>query len=231
MQNSTDEQRKNIPWIGIFFILVGFVLLLETLDIINLGRIIGDWWPLVFIVIGLGKLRGSRKGTGVGFLVLGAIFLGAELDIINWQQLFRLWPLALVIIGVYLILRQRKIRLFPTGDNTVDSDYINANAIFGGFDQTFTSQRLRGGEVSAIFGGVEIDLTRSTPVHQDIEFTINAMFGGAEIRVPENWRVVVKGTPILGGIESSARTQESGQEIFTVIFDCSVAFGGIEIRN
>ncbi len=78
-----------------------------------------------------------------------------------------------------------------------------------------------------MFGGAEIDLSRSTPA-PECEIRIVTIFGGTEIRVPSDWQIVVTGTPILGALEDRTKPDASGP---TVRIHASVIFGGVEIRN
>jgi hypothetical protein len=61
-------------------------------------------------------------------------------------------------------------------------------------------------------------------------FDVFAMWGGIEIRVPENWTVVGRVTPILGGFDDKTRPpqQESTQRLVIRGF---VIMGGVEVKN
>ncbi|MCF7803907.1 MAG: cell wall-active antibiotics response protein [Candidatus Marinimicrobia bacterium] len=203
------------------------------MDILSLGHILGDWWPLIFIIVGVIKLqRGERKG-GLGLFLGGLVFLSVTLEVINWSQVVQFWPLILVAIGISLILKRRGIKLSAHTASAKDDEIIRAHALFGGISQRFTVPALKHGEVSAIFGGVEIDLADTSAAAEEVTFDVTVLFGGAEIRVPRNWDVRVKGTPILGGIESNVlpREQLEGEKFPVVTFYCTVGFGGIEIKH
>lgn len=60
---------------------------------------------------------------------------------------------------------------------------------------------------------------------------ITALFGGVEMIVPPDWQVSVSGTPILGAIENKTTRTGSEQEGKKVNCRCTVAFGGVEIKN
>ncbi|MBS1271479.1 MAG: Protein LiaF [Candidatus Marinimicrobia bacterium] len=229
--NAGNSKPRHIPWVGLILILIGLVFLFENLEIINLGRIIVDWWPVILIAAGITKLRGPSKGNGVVLLVLGLLLLSITLDLINWAQLGGFWPLLLIGVGVYLVLKRQGVSLFATQTEVSDADYIHANAVFGGLEQNFTSMGLRGGEISALFGGVEINLSQARLAEHQAAINVSAMFGGVEIRVPDDWNVMVTGAPILGDIESKARSGDPNSDSPTVTFHCTVAFGGVEIKN
>ena len=53
-------------------------------------------------------------------------------------------------------------------------------------------------------GGCEIDL-RQAAINGEAVIDVFAMWGGIEIRVPENWTVIGRVTPIMGGFEDTTR--------------------------
>lgn len=65
---------------------------------------------------------------------------------------------------------------------------------------------------------------------QGCNFTLTALFGGVEVIVPPDWNVSDSGMPIFGGIENktAAGGEQTGGKVH---FSCTVAFGGIEIKN
>lgn len=227
------SDRDSSPfWWGAILIIIGFFLLLWTLGVMDLGPVFATWWPLIPVGIGLLKLRGQDKVGGAIFFLAGLVFLTATLDILNWGNILRLWPLVIVVIGISMILKRRERfapGLFGSREMT-DSD-IRGNAIFGGLDRTVTSKELTGGDIMALFGGVELDLRQAVPSSEGCRLNLTALFGGIEVKVPNDWKVVVTGSPILGGIEDKTAGGSSDEKAPEVIFRCTAAFGAVEIRH
>src|SRR5947209_12079902 len=75
------------------------------------------------------------------------------------------------------------------GANTSDS-LFSASAVLGGLERRINSQDFRGGDVTAIMGGCQIDLRGAsiTPPNQAV-LTVFALFGGIEIRIPDDWTI------------------------------------------
>jgi predicted membrane protein len=98
-----------------------------------------------------------------------------------------------------------------------------------------TTQDFQGGQITAVFGGVEIDLTDANMQADEATLDINAIFGGIEIRLPETWQVAFRGTPIFGGISDKTRirrsTDPSDPRRKVLILSGAVIFGGVEIKN
>ncbi|MFE9425347.1 DUF1707 domain-containing protein [Kitasatospora sp. NPDC006697] len=79
-------------------------------------------------------------------------------------------------------------------------------AVFGGATR---KGRWRVGSViraTAIFGGIEIDLTDAVFESPEVEITVNAFFGGVSVRVPENVTLVGTGFGIFGGFDVREQT-------------------------
>jgi len=226
------EGTSHRAWVGILLVILGFLFLLETFDIMDFRSVFSNWWPLILIVIGLVKLRGRDKTGGAILLVVGLAFLSATLDIVNWHSIFRFWPLILVLVGISLLLKTRGRTFWGTEcAGETSEDFIKASAIFGGINRTVASQNFKGGEVMALFGGVDLDLRHAKSSPQECHLSITALFGGVEVIVPPDWQVSVSGTPILGGIENKT-TVPKGEDVGAKVYcQCTVAFGGVEIKN
>lgn len=230
----TEHNEKFSPgwWIGPLLILIGILFLAQTLDIFSFGRVVANWWPLILIIIGFGKLRGDNKTGGTLLFVLGIVFLSATLGIVNWGNVLRFWPLILIFIGISLLLKGRGASWGFVGKSEPTSeDIIKTSAILGGVSRVVSSANFKGGDIMALFGGVELDLREAKLSPDGCELNLTALFGGVEVTVPPEWRVSVSGSPILGAIENKTRLTGEGQEGAKVACQCTVAFGGVEIRN
>ncbi len=76
---------------------------------------------------------------------------------------------------------------------------LNEVNIFWGGRRRFVTKNFCGGDVVAIFGGYEIDLTEADMQGNQVEIEIVNIFGGGELRVPRNWEVVMDTVGIFGG--------------------------------
>ncbi len=230
--NYQSERISGSALVGILLIIIGGLFLMETLDIMNIGPLFSNWWPLILIAVGILKLKGSDKTGGVIILLVGVAFLSATLGIINWGNIFRLWPLVLVATGLSIIMKARSGTWWGMKSSSATSeDFIKSSVIFGGVDRTVNSENFKGGDVSALFGGMELDFRQAKPSPEGCQLNITAIFGGVEITVPQDWQISVSGTPILGAIENKTTWTGSEKEGKTVHCRCTVVFGGLEIRN
>jgi hypothetical protein len=165
----------------------------------------------------------SRTQTFVGLFV---ILLG--LDMLFDINLFRiLFPLIIIWFG-FTILTGRKNMDFSKVAVT-DEDFLKRVLIFSGINTKITSKAFGGGEVVAIFGGGEIDITEVQAAGSDIKIDLVAIFGSLKIRVPENWVVQSGGVGILGGFNNST-TAKKGRKVAAKIEGVAI-LGGVEIAN
>jgi predicted membrane protein len=79
-----------------------------------------------------------------------------------------------------------------------------------------------------IFGGGEIDLSKARTTEKEIDLEITAIFGGAKLIIPQNWKVNSKGTAIIGGYDN--KTNPGAGDVALNIKGTAI-FGGIEIAN
>jgi hypothetical protein len=82
----------------------------------------------------------------------------------------------------------------------------------------------------ALFGGVELDLTRVTFTQAESEIIAVAVMGGVEITVPEGLTVHVDGAGIFGGFDQRAEGPgEPGAPVLRV--KGAALFGGVEVKR
>ncbi len=224
---------------GVLFILAGTALLLDRLGYLN-AREIFYYWPLALVIFGIGLLvRRGRQAvvSGCVLLVAGSVLLLQRLGLLN-VGLRELWPVVLIAIGVVVLYNSLRSRaLEPVSSPSGNPDVLNDGAFFGGVEKKVDSHNFRGGEAFAIFGGVDVDLSRAR-LARDVQpvLTANAIFGGVEMRVPQDWRVVMEGVAILGGFADSRkfiddRSDDPTDSRPTLVVRGIALFGGVEIKN
>ncbi len=240
--------------IGLLIIAAGVVLLLDRMGV-EMDFRVWDFWPVLLIVPGLGKLIQSKPHRSIfwGLILtgVGTLFLLNNLGHIDfWFD--DLWAVLLIIIGFGIIkggfLCGRRVRAYCisqngkekvqidpeccshgfSGSHSVDGDYINISTVLGGGEYTFTNQKLKGGKASAVMGGCELDLRNAEMEEDSMVLETNAVMGSVELRIPTHWEVVMRGVPILGAVEDKTRSQNPVKKL--IIKGCAV-MGSIELTN
>ena len=217
--------------LGLGVIGFGVLLLLDNLDLVEASRMLRYLVPCVLLGIGATVLAKKSASGWLWILAGGWTLLGA-LDIIDagfWEFFF---PLALVSAGYILVSRSFRAPR-PKPDGLSDRDGIaNAFAFMSGNERKNDSSTFRGGDLFAFMGGVTLDLRRAKALPEGAMIDAFTMWGGIEIRVPENWRVVSEVVPLLGGFEDNTKPPADPSAIEGRLLVRGVAFmGGIEVKN
>lgn len=216
-------------------IVLGVVFLIGNLDIIDVdvGDFIADWWPAILIALGVSGLARSRAASmGQIFLIaVGVVLLLMTLDVVESGLL---WPVIIIGIGVWILLGGRSVRRRQTaevsGVEEKDGNSIDVSALFGTSDQRVTSRSLRGGKVSATFGSVVLDLGGAKPARDPV-LDVDVFMGSVELRVPDEWVVIVNGAPTFGNVEQSRPQPPETDGAPTLVVNASIAFGSLEITR
>ena len=209
--------------VGLLLIIVGTIFLLDNLGFdIELPYYLFSW-PAVFVAIGIINLLSGNGRAALIFFVIATFFYLHYFDILRLRDV---WPIIIIIIGLSFILKRRS-KL--SGPRESSEDTFDETAIFGGTEKKFVSDKFKGGKITCIFGGSEIDL-RDVKAQEGAFIEIFCMFGGVDIRVPENWKINSDNVAIFGGFGDERKTTESTQDV-TVHIKGFVLFGGGEIKN
>ena len=228
---------------GFFVILAGLLLLAFNFDILPYGwKHVLFSWQMLLIVIGAISIFGSdSRIPGIILIFIGGFFLIPEIFVmhISFYRLF--WPMVLIVIGV-LILSKRGMngrwrhrldnRFGQTDTPLSEEGFINETNIFSGSKHRVTNQVFRGGNISNIFGGTDLDLTQATLPEGKTVLTIECVFGGINLIVPADWRVVLNINAVLGGFSDKRLViKEATDSNKVLIIRGEAIFGGGEIKS
>ena len=256
MDERVDETgRKNTLVAGIHYryrsgvtgrLVFGLVIMvlgaLWTLD--NLGVIDSDlvlrWWPVCLIAYGTAKLAGFGNARsnfwGALFVIAGGWILAENFGLIH-MSLWQLWPLVLVFIGVSVLVGAGHISLgerfrhrSQEGSFTDDAERLSSFAVWGHVVRKVVSRQFQGGDVSAVMGGVDLDLRGAKPVPGGAVIDVLAIWGGIDVLVPPDWRVINQATVVMGAVEDKSRIPPP-DATDTLILRGLVMMGGVEIKN
>jgi hypothetical protein len=216
---------------GLCLLTLGVLFLLDrtgTIDFWEYGR----YWPVFLIALGLAKLfQPEGRGFGLALTVFGSWLLLDTLGILRFEWDYA-WPVGIILVGLSLIWRGARGGLGWRGPHAGGdaANRINAFAMLGGVDRKFTSQEFRGGEATAILGGCELDFRQATPAKEGAVVDTFALWGGIEIKVPEDWTVVVQGTPIFGGFSDDRKAVQANPAKQLVVKGVAL-MGGVEVKT
>ncbi|HYR43516.1 MAG TPA: DUF5668 domain-containing protein [Terriglobia bacterium] len=240
---------------GVIFLVIGAVFLLGNMGYLDVREVFA-YWPLILIVFGVVRIVESREDygqtAGIFWVVVGLLFLLGSFGIIR-LAFHELWPVLLIGVGALMLWRAALARRGPrpvrepgtaepggsagfagsadANTTSSSSSVVSATAILGGVERRINSQDFRGGDVTAIMGGCNIDLRGAsiTAPHQPV-LELFALFGGIEIRIPDDWTVVSELEVILGGFDDR-KSDPPKDESKRFIIRGTVLMGGVEVRN
>jgi predicted membrane protein len=231
--------------LGLLVIAMGLLFLLDNLGILDMHRAF-SFWPMVFVIVGTVKLCDTQTqgGTllGGGLVGIGVLLMLDRMDIIDfsWRTI---WPLVLIGLGGFLVAKALRSRGVATGgfvkegvakdgvamlDDAPVGEVIDVTAILGAYERRVTTQHFRGGEVTAVMGGCELDM-RGASIQGEAVINVFAFWGGVTIKCPPDWSVILQGTPILGGFEEKTVAPPDNSK--RLVIRGYAIMGGVEIRN
>ena len=235
MKNESQNRHLTSQVVlGVLVIGMGLLFLFNNFGIIDIDRA-KAFWPLVFVVAGVAKMFDTRSSSGymfgAGLIGIGVLLILDRLGLVDFDW-STLWPLLLVGIGGMLLYRatagrqlDAKLALKDGGDS---DSFIDVAAILGGIERRVNTQALRGGEVTAIMGGCDLDM-RAASIEGEAVLNVFAFWGGVTIKCPPDWTVVLQGTPVMGGFEE--KTVAPPDNAKRLVIKGYAIMGCVEVRN
>ncbi len=221
--------------IGVVLILLGFVLVIR-----NTGLLPGYFediifsWQMLLVAIGFVMTAGTgNKTPGLIVMGVGGFFLLPEILDIPFRSYRLFWPAILIIVGIIVLTNARWFKKENwMSEASSSNDIIDMVNVFGGGERRLLSQNFRGGKISCVFGGAEIDLTKARLAEGTSELEISCVFGGVSLIVPPDWNVIIDVTPILGGYSDQRKTSGAAIDMSkTLVIKGAVIFGGGEVKG
>jgi predicted membrane protein len=220
--------------VGLLVVAMGVLFLLDNLGYVGLRHAL-SFWPIAFIVAGASMLvsQEERNGQVSGLILIGVglvlLLKHMGLFYISWNMV---WPVLLILAGGLILFRTmggaRSPRVSLDKAGSTPENAIDITAILGGIERRVVTQDFRGGEISALLGGCELDL-RECSIVKEAVINVFTVCGGITIKVPVDWTVVLDGVPVAGGFsQKTAVAPGSGKRLLITGY---AIMGGVEVRN
>jgi len=236
MQNPNQNRTLGV---GLLIIAIGLGFLFRQMNVLSprTENIIFSW-QMLLIVIGLYTLFfGGNKTFGFILIIVGGFFILPEVFYLSYDFKRTFWPILLILLGFFILSNsgvfRKKFAYRETGTADINLNYFEEVNIFSGSEKKIGGKNMKGGKITSIFGGTELDLTDTELSSGTNVIEVFNMFGGSSIIVPADWNVMNQVTAILGGFSdkrTDAYTDHSNPEK-TLILKGLVVFGGGEIKN
>jgi hypothetical protein len=230
--STTVSPRRRFPSVQTLFgglvVLVGLLLLLDTTGVLETRSLL-RYAPSLLVLVGLWALVQSRFRNLVGPVLLvgvGAAAQAVALGYATVDQVVVLWPVLVIAFGLSVVLGNYRSRVRAS-----DADHDSLFAAFGGVERRNTSKSFAGADLTALFGGAELDLRDAAVADRPATVNAVALFGGAEIIVPREWNVRMEVLPVLGAASDERPRREDRHEAVDLVVTGFTAFGGVSVTD
>ncbi|ELZ91750.1 transmembrane protein [Haloferax mucosum ATCC BAA-1512] len=193
------------------------------------SRFLLRYVPSLFVLAGLYALVASSFRNVGGPLLLVAVagaWQAVALDPVTGSQMISLWPTLLIILGQSITVGRIRSSI-----ELITGDRVDLMAVFGGRDARATTGRVTGGDVTVLFGGVELDLRDVVELDQPARINTTSIFGGVDITVPRDWNVQLDVLPVLGTAEDERPRREAEHVTVDLVVSGFCAFGGVTVKD
>lgn len=241
MESNGNYQRVSHGklFIGGLLIIAGALIMLGNFDFININLSYYIFnWKSFLIYLGLYFLATRpNKNSAYVLIGLGVLFWVPSVFGSNVQLGDVFWPLILIALGYLLITRQHKswngIHHNHDTQNTEEKEdgYLDHLSFFGGSVKIIQSLHFKGGNITAVFGGSEFDLTHVEMDSNTAIIDVFTLFGGTKFIIPEGWKVQPDAITLFGGFTDKRRTTLSNSEGKVLIIKGLIILGGVEVKS
>ena len=230
---------------GFVLIGIGVVLFLE-----RMGYFFPSWvfsWKMLLIAIGV-FVGAKHTFKGFGWLIpiiIGVLFLFDDFFPGFAIRAF-IWPIIITIIGLLMIFRPKRhdrwrhkwrshyhkhhknYEHYTISTDDSESDRVDAVVVFGTTKKNIISKNFKGGEVTCVFGGSEINLMQAD-MNGRLVLEINQVFGGTKLLIPAHWQIVSETVTFMGSVEDKRPDNKNTDATKVLLIRGSSIFGSIDI--
>lgn len=239
-QKETYQTSRGSVYFGSFVLIIGLILLAKAF-----GIIIPDWimsWEM--FIIGISLMIGFKKRFTPGFwifsLLFGLVFIIDDIFPDVTMSNF-VWPIVLIVVGIWFIAFKKSKNDFKkkflssefscTRDTVMDNrDSIEITSILSGIKKTNHSQNFKGGSLTAIMAGIELNLLHAD-IQEQATLNLDIVMGGVKLLVPSDWSVQSQVVTVMGGIEDDRMNVSNISTTKILILTGTATMGGIEIKS
>lgn len=225
---------------GILLLIIGVILAGNignywSIDVPYLLFYQGFWTffiilPCIFHIM----QNGFQVASVTAIVVSGLIFI-AKMGYFDLAFAKRMiLPVLLSIIGIsfytHCFLSAQTEDANTDDDENAPTEDAVYEAAFGSRAITYDNLHFAGCSLSATFGEARLDLSHAEFPEHATHIDCSALFGTLDIHIPEKANIMVKGTPIFGGIHNYRKGNATIDDAPTIYIDVTCIFGGVDIR-
>lgn len=221
------NKKRNILW-GIVFIFAAVLVLCNSFGCLGNVNLFSALITVIMIPIVV---------NGIINLSFGEIFFPiAIIGIIydDFLGISRLTPIPILFIALFLSIGcsflfpgRKKYKSGERVINVPDESDVNIEAKFSAGVKYINTDNLKSVNVACSFAGLKVYFDNAKIDGEEAVVNFDMNFGGTDLFIPKNWRVINDITCIIGGVDE--KNAGSSIKDKTVILKGKVNFGGVTI--
>ncbi|HSZ71250.1 MAG TPA: DUF5668 domain-containing protein [Cytophagaceae bacterium] len=226
-------------WGGSILLLTGLFYLLYNLNMLPFE--VPDYvftWQMAVVLTGVYLLY-KNWFWGLVLILTGGYFLlplTGTLPLLDFQKV---WPVLLILMGLMILFGSGFKKKAKKKYNTmktiteINEETFDITAVLGGETRQISAYDFKGGKITTVMGGVELDLTNCYLSKEGAVIDLSVVMGGVSLKISREWNIKSEIVPIMSGIEDEdLRSLDAHIDpSAVVILRGSVVMGGIEIKR
>ena len=225
------KKTSTILW-GIFFIFAAVMIVLNQLGHLTQVGLFELIYLVIVIPIVLKSLQ-YLQWFGVFIpLAIGFILFGSSLGLPDISNIAIILVSVFLSIGFGILFRRRSHKVWHASDDVVEEttdEKVSATASFSSTVTYINSDNFKRGDFKCSFGAMKIYFDNAKLDKEGAVINVDASFGGVEIYIPKEWKVIHTSSTFLGGIDEKNMKTKHAENAPQLTISGSVNFAGIEI--
>ena len=224
-------------WAGTLLLLTGVFYLLYNFNALPFPAPAYLFsWQMALIIIGVYILYKSFL-KGLILIGIGIYFILPLAGIIQPIEIEKMWPALIILLGIIILFgsgfKKKHKNKSMSAKTTLNEELFEITTIMGGDSRQISSYDFKGGKITAIMGGVELDLTNCYLSKEGCIIDLSIVMGGVSLKISREWNVKSEITPIMSGIEDEDIHSNNVHidPAATIILRGNMVMGGIEIKR
>ena len=205
-------------------------------------------WHSLFIIAGIYTMIRKHYLSGGVLLLAGLYLLGSKLMLFPGNFQAMLWPLALILIGIFflryhhrrnwthqrtvhrrakMVQRMMNKRMGEQEEQQCQSDdgFLYSNNSLSAVRHVVLDELFKGANIRTYFGGTTIDLRHTNIAPGETYIDLDCSWGGVELHIPADWQVRIECSCFCGGCEDKRWQGTPAKQAF-LSASCSVFLPG-----
>ena len=207
-------------------------------------------WPMWLFFGGIFFLIQRAWFMATALLSIGGFYVISMMGAINpdlnipLDFTARFWPALLIVAGIYAIVAKMCCsntsccggnftgKNFQTSSYSTEDGVINIKSGFDSRKHIVMDPIFKGGYIETGFGEVIVDLRKTSLAEGKTFLKVTVSFGSAQIIVPSNWNLQVRGESAFGSfVDSRLSPSFDPNSNSTLIIEGKCSFGECRIRD